>query len=134
MNSSPKKILIIEDDLIMRDIVVRKLSYFGHDISVASDGKEGLEIIAKETPDLIVLDLLLPEMDGFTVLERIRSNENKKIASTPVIILSNLWSNQDKARIQELKVEDYLIKSLNTTEEIAEKINRIIKSLSEKSG
>ncbi|HYE22373.1 MAG TPA: response regulator [Verrucomicrobiae bacterium] len=122
----PKKILMVEDEASMREIVVHKLTTNGFEVKEAEDGKKGLDAFVKEKPDLILLDLMLPEMDGFEVLEKIRSNPDKKLADTPVIILSNLWSNEDIIRIKHLKVQAYMVKAYFTTEEILNKINEIL--------
>jgi DNA-binding response OmpR family regulator len=101
----------------------------GHvfDVSEAEDGKKAIDIVGQEKPDLILLDLMLPEVDGFTVLENIRKNADKKLAETPIIILSNLWSNKDILRTRSLKVQAYMVKAYFTTEEILNKINEILK-------
>jgi two-component system alkaline phosphatase synthesis response regulator PhoP len=126
-NQSPKKILMVEDDVAMREIVIHKLMAHGFDVKEAPDGKQGVEIAIREKPDLMLLDLMLPEMDGFTVLETLRKNPDPQIAGIPVIILSNLWSNKDILRTKALKVQAYLVKAYFTTEEILNKINEILR-------
>jgi DNA-binding response OmpR family regulator len=125
--TKPKKILMVEDDAAMREIVIHKLQKHGFDVSEAEDGKKAIDIVGQEKPDLILLDLMLPEVDGFTVLENIRKNADKKLAETPIIILSNLWSNKDILRTRSLKVQAYMVKAYFTTEEILNKINEILK-------
>src|SRR5262249_9449822 len=122
------KILMVEDDVAMREIVVHKLATNGFDVKEAEDGQEGVDLIIKEQPDLVLLDLMLPEMDGFKVLEIIRKHENPKIANTPVIVLSNLWSNKDILKTKALNVQAYLVKAYFTTEEILTKINEVLKT------
>ena len=123
-----RKILMVEDDVAMREIVIHKLMSHGFDVKEAEDGKQGLDVLLKEKPDLVLLDLMLPEMDGFTVLANVRANPDPKIAATPVIILSNLWSNKDILRTKALKVQAYMVKAYFTTEEILNKINEILKT------
>jgi DNA-binding response OmpR family regulator len=122
----PKKILVVEDEGAMRDIVAHKLQTHGFLVAQAADGKEGLEVFTKEKPDLVLLDLMLPEVDGFTVLENIRKNPDAKLAETPVVILSNIWNDKDILRVRELKVSDYMIKAYFTTEEILNTVNKIL--------
>src|SRR5437868_4911212 len=117
-----KKILVVEDDIAMRDIVTHKLLANGFDVKQAEDGQKGLDAILAEKPDLVLLDLMLPEMDGFGVLEHVRSNPDQAVAKTPVIILSNLWSNKDILRTKDLQVQAYMVKAYFTTEEILAKI------------
>ncbi len=128
--TTPKqtKILMVEDDVAMREIVVHKLNANGFDVKEAEDGQEGVDLIIKEQPDLVLLDLMLPEMDGFKVLETIRKHENPKVANTPVIVLSNLWSNKDILKTKALNVSAYLVKAYFTTEEILTKINEVLKT------
>ncbi len=121
-----KKILVIEDDIAMREIVVRKLSTNGYEVKQAEDGQKALELFGAEHPDLVLLDLMLPVVDGFHILEAIRHYDDKKIADTPVIVLSNLWSNQDILRAQSLNVQGYMVKAYHTPEEILAKVNEVL--------
>ncbi len=121
-----RKILVVEDELMMRDLVVRKLSGNDFDVKIAADGKEAVEVWLKEYPDLVLLDLIMPEMDGFTVLKTIREMDDKRIADTPVIILSNLWSNEDILKAQNLKIQGYLVKAYFTPEDILQKVNEVL--------
>lgn len=121
-----KKILMVEDDIAMRDIVVHKLASNGFIVKEAADGQQGIDMIMQEKPDLVLLDLMLPEVDGFQVLEKVRSQTDKSIANTPIIVLSNLWSNKDILKIKTLNVQAYLVKAYFTTEEILKKINEVL--------
>ncbi len=121
-----KSILVAEDDPAMAEIVVHKLSASGFNVRHASDGKKALEMFNQEPPDLMLLDLMMPEMDGFQVLAAIRDNKDKKLSETPVIVLSNLWSNQDILKAKSLKADDYVVKAYFTTEEILKKIHGIV--------
>ena len=110
----------------MREIVVHKLSSNGFEVSEAGDGKQGIDLIIQEKPALVLLDLMLPEVDGFQVLETIRKHEDKQVANTPIIVLSNLWSNKDILKTKALKVQAYLVKAYFTTEEILKKVNDVL--------
>ena len=121
-----KKVLVAEDDPSMAEIVAHKLTTSGFSVRHASDGKLALEMFNQETPDIILLDLMMPEMDGFQVLEVIRKDPDKKKAATPVIVLSNLWSNEDILKAKSLKADDYMVKAYFTTEEILNKINALL--------
>lgn len=125
-DTKTRKILIVEDDMAMRDIVIHKLLSHGFEVKEAEDGRVGIDMALKEKPDLVLLDLMLPEVDGFKVLETIRSDKDSNVANTPVIILSNLWSNKDILRTKDLKVQAYMVKAYFTTEEILSKINEIL--------
>ena len=89
------KILVAEDDSAMRDIISHKLKTSGFLVEEAPDGRQAADLFVSEKPNLVLLDLLMPEMNGFAVLESIRKNSDQAVANTPVIVLSNLWSNKD---------------------------------------
>lgn len=125
----PKKILMVEDDAAMREIVIHKLQSNGFTVLEAEDGQKGIDILMQEKPNLVLLDLMLPEVDGFKVLETVRASSDSAIADTPIIILSNLWSNKDILRTKALKVQAYMVKAYFTTEEILNKINEILNQL-----
>ena len=117
-------ILLIEDDEFIRSLLKDKFRSVGYAVKDAKDGKEGLAELKKEKPDIVLLDLLMPVMDGFEVLKQIRADKN--FASLPVIILSNVDQKQDLDKAMELGATDYLIKVYNTPEEILEKVKKTI--------
>lgn len=124
-SSSEKKILIVEDDRFLRELIARKLSDEGFVIIQAMDGKEGIKKIKEKKPDLILLDLILPSIDGFEVLSQIKKEESLK--SIPVIILSNLGQKEEVEKGLKLGAVDYLIKAHFTPGEIIEKIKNNLK-------
>jgi len=121
----PKKILVIEDDKFLRELISQKLLKEGYEISEAIDGEEGLKKIKEEKPDLVLLDLILPGIDGFEVLSEIK--DDPILAQIPVIILSNLGQKEDVEKGLKLGAVDYLIKAHFTPGEIVEKINNALK-------
>src|SRR3989338_9295543 len=121
------KILVVEDELMMRDLVVRKLASNGFDVKIAADGKEALVVWRTEAPDLVLLDLIMPEMDGFEVLQQVRSEKNSGLSNTPDIVLSNLWSNEDILKAQNLKIQGYLVKAYYTPDDILQKVKEVLK-------
>lgn len=120
-----KKILIIEDDKFLRELITQKLLKENYDTSEAVDGEEGLKKIKEERPDLILLDLILPGIDGFEVLAKMK--EDSALNKIPVIILSNLGQKEDVEKGLKLGATDYLIKAHFTPVEIVEKIRTILK-------
>ncbi len=120
-----KKILIIEDDRFLRELISRKLSDDGFETVEAVDGEEGIKKVKEEKPDLILLDLILPSIDGFEVLSRIKKDES--IKSIPVIILSNLGQKEEVEKGLKLGAVDYLIKAHFTPGEIVSKIKNNFK-------
>jgi len=119
-----KKILIIEDDKFLRELIVQKLIKEGYETTEAIDGEEGTKKVNEERPDLVLLDLILPGIDGFEVLTRMK--RDPALASVPVIILSNLGQKDDIERGLKLGVAGYLIKAHFTPGEIIEKIKSVL--------
>ena len=109
MNSLNKRILVVEDEPSMLAVIKDKLETEGFTVLTAHDGIEGLEVAMKEHPDLILLDILMPRMDGITALKKLR--EDKWGATAQVIVLSNLSSDQAVADSIKNGVYDYLIKT-----------------------
>ncbi|PIZ89423.1 MAG: response regulator [Candidatus Nealsonbacteria bacterium CG_4_10_14_0_2_um_filter_37_10] len=120
-----KTILIVEDDKFLRELITQKLIKEGYEISEAIDGEEGIKKIKEEKPDLVLLDLILPGIDGFEVLSKMK--EDLALAQIPVIILSNLGQKEDVERGLKLGAVDYLIKAHFTPGEIIEKIKNALK-------
>ena len=113
-----KKILIIEDEQTLIKALLETLKENGNITETATDGETGLQKIKEFKPDLVLLDLILPKMDGFTVLQKIR--EDEEIRNTKVIVLTNLSDVADK--VKELGAADCVIKSDYSINEIHEKI------------
>ena len=120
-----KKILIVEDDKFLRELIAQKLNREGYDISEAIDGEEGIKKIKEEKPSLVLLDLILPGIDGFEVLSLMK--KDSEVSSIPVIILSNLGQKEDVEKGLKLGAVDYLIKAHFTPGEIIDKIKSVLK-------
>lgn len=120
-----KRILVVEDDKFLRELIVRKLIREGYEVSEAVDGEDGVKKIKEIKPDLVLLDLILPGIDGFEVLSK--TKEDPELVPIPIIILSNLGQKNEVERGLKLGAADYLIKAHFTPGEIVEKIKTIIK-------
>jgi DNA-binding response OmpR family regulator len=121
-------ILVIEDDKFLRELISRKLLNEGFKIDEAIDGEDGLRKIEEVKPELVLLDLILPGLDGFEVLERIK--DNPSTSAVPVLILSNLGQRDEIERGLKLGAVDFLVKAHFTPEEIVEKIKVIFEKKS----
>lgn len=119
-----KKILIIEDDDFLRSLAVTKLQKHGYSVTTAANGETGLEMALKDQVDLLLLDLMLPGISGFDVLEKIRANDATR--TMKIVVFSNLGDEADIKRGQELGVVDYLVKASFTLDELVEKISTIL--------
>lgn len=119
-----KKILIIEDDKFLRELLGKKLSSLGYNAVLAVDGEEGIEKIKSETPDIVLLDLILPGINGFEVLEK--AKKDPAINEVPIIILSNLGQSEDIEKGLRLGAKDFLVKAHFTPQEIVNKIQMFL--------
>lgn len=118
------KVLIVEDDKFLRELINRKLQTEGFETFLAIDGEIGLQLVEKERPDIILLDLILPGINGFEVLAKIK--ENERIKDIPIIIFSNLGQKDDIEKGIGLGAADYLVKAHFTPNEIIEKIKEVL--------
>lgn len=119
-----KKILIIEDEETMIDLLQRKLTAEGYEVSVARDGQEGLRVMQEVRPDLILLDIIMPKMGGFEVMEEM--NKNKELEKIPVIVISNSGQPVELDRAQKLGAKDWLVKTEFDPQEV---INKVVKQI-----
>lgn len=121
-----KLVLVIEDDGILRTTLVDRLKG-RFNVIEAGSGENGLKQIFEYKPDVVLLDLLLPGLNGFEVLEQVRSHPDPEVAKTKVIILSNLAPSADIVKAKQLSVSNYLTKSNISLDDIAAKINEALK-------
>jgi CheY-like chemotaxis protein len=115
-----KKILLIEDEKIMVNLLENRLTKEGYDVSVAWDGEEGLLKIKEVKPDLILLDIVMPKMGGFEVMEEIA--KDKELKKIPVIIISNSGQPVELERVKKLGAKDWLIKTEFDPQEVLDKV------------
>ena len=111
--------------MFLQDILALKLKKAGFAVERAIDGKEAFSILEKKRADLILLDLLLPGMEGHDVLKQIK--EDVALQSIPVIIASNLDSPEERKRVKELGAADYLVKAEHTPDEIIKRVAEELK-------
>ena len=119
-----KKILFIEDEPNLQKTMEKILVQEGFEILGALDGEKGLELIKKEKPDLILLDLILPKKDGFEVLKEMKENEELK--NIPVIVLTNLEGMGDVEKALSLGATTYLIKANYELDDVVKRIKQIL--------
>ncbi len=120
------KVLLIEDDSLMVKMYNMKFSHDGFDVEVALDGEDGLQKAKTVSPDIIVLDIMLPRMSGTEVLEKLREDPHTK--DIPVIVLTNLnATEEDVARCKNLGAKEILMKTEVTPQEVVDKIRKYSK-------
>ncbi len=119
-----KKVVWVEDDKFLNNIITRKLSATKCIFFNTGKGEEALEIINKEVPDIIMLDILLPGMDGFEILRRVKSDPKTK--GIPVILLSNLGQASDIEKGKSLGAVLFMVKATVTPDEIIDQIKEVL--------
>ena len=121
-----KLLLLIEDDKILLDMYQKLLSNHGYDVHTAMDGEDGLKKALQDHPDLILLDIRMPKMDGLTVLKYLRDDEWGK--EVPVFMLTNLDDSKSISEAMNFRVERFLIKSDWKPKEIINEIKLSLKT------
>lgn len=117
-------ILIVEDDIFLADLYRTKFELEDFTVYLAYDGEKGCEIAAKKAPQIILLDLILPKMNGFEVLARLKAD--KKAKNIPVILLTNLSQKADVDKGLSMGADDYLIKAHFMPSEVVAKVNKLL--------
>lgn len=123
-NTTKKFVLVVEDDKFLRELLVRKLATEGFDVENALDVDGAFAVLTKRVPDIIFLDLILPGVDGFEILARIK--KDPKIANVPVVIFSNLGEKADIDKAMALGAKDFMVKANFTLDEIVTKAHSIV--------
>ena len=117
-------VLLVEDDTFLANIYKTKFEMEKFKVSVATDGEAGFEGAKKKKPDIILLDILLPKMDGFTVLENLK--KDPEVKDIPVILLTNLGQKDDVEKGLEMGAVDYLIKAHFKPSETVDKVKKVL--------
>ena len=118
------KILVIDDDAAINELIKINLQLFGYDVITAPDGIKGFALVKQEKPDLVILDVMMPEVDGYTVAKRIRENPDTK--SLPILMLTALGMVGDKVKGIDIGVDDYLDKPFEM-EELRVRVRALLK-------
>jgi len=119
-----KKILIIEDEELLYNLLERKLNEKGYQASVAKDGVEGMKMIKEIKPDLVLLDIVMPNKNGFEVMDEMQADE--KLKHIPIIVISNSGQPVEIDKAKELGAKDWLIKTEFDPQEVIEKVKKQI--------
>lgn len=119
-----KRVLIVEDEDILMSLLAKKLTREGYDVILARDGKEGLEKVKSDRPDLILLDIVMPRMGGFEVMSEI--DRDPELKNIPIIVISNSGQPVELDRAQQLGARDWLVKTEFDPQEVIVKIKKQI--------
>lgn len=127
MKSNPKKsVLIVEDEISLNQLYVQLLQGDGYEVTSLKDGPSALETLTNESFDIVLLDIMLPEMDGLSVLEKLHAMK-KKPKQGSVILLTNLAQNETISKALQYDVKGYLIKSRFTPDQFLEEVKKLSK-------
>jgi len=121
------KILLVEDDKMLADMYITKFTKEGLQVIRAEDGAEGLAMARKHKPDLILLDIIMPKLDGFAVLRELKQDKDHQ--NMHVLLLTNLGQSEDVEKGHELGADDYFIKANHTPAEIVEKVKYMLTNI-----
>lgn len=121
MKKEKKFILVVEDDIYYSDLYREKISQSGYDVETALNGAEGMKIARNRKPDLIILDILMPKVDGFDFLREIKADKDLK--NVKILVMTNLGQDNDKKQALELGANDYFVKSDLSINKLMDKIN-----------
>jgi DNA-binding response OmpR family regulator len=125
MPESQGKILLVEDDPIIVRTYQRKLTVEGFDVSLSYNGEEGLAAIKVSRPDIILMDIMMPKMNGIDTLKKLKADD--ELRDIPVVILTNLGDRQeDVDKCKAIGAEDYWVKANTSLREIVEKVKIIL--------
>lgn len=118
------KIMLVEDDVALRDIYTSRFEAEGYEVATASDGEQALTVAVKEKPELILLDIMMPKISGFDVLDILRNTPETK--DTKIIVMSALSQTADMEKGKSLGANEYLVKSQVTLSEVVERVKSLL--------
>lgn len=131
MKLTNKKILLVEDDSLIGEMYERLFSAAGAEIIWVQNGEEGLEILEKKTVDIIITDLMMPNMDGYELVQHLKKNKDTK--DIPVVILTNLTDRpEDTKKIKKLGIAAYIVKSEIQLKDLLKKIFILLREIDKK--
>jgi DNA-binding response OmpR family regulator len=119
-----KVVVVAEDDELLRSLYERKFTLAGYTIFTAESGEHTLELLETTQPDLLIIDINMPGIDGFQVIEKLPAKER----TYPILMLSNFADDQNKARTEELKVDMFLEKQHTTIKELLQVVQKLVES------
>lgn len=119
-----KKILVVDDDIAINELIKVNLELAGYSVVQAFDGIEGFAMAKQELPSLMILDVMMPDVDGYTVAQRVRQNDG--LSDTPILMLTALSQLNDKVKGFDIGVDDYLVKPFEM-EELMVRVRALLK-------
>lgn len=122
--SSKIKVAIIEDDIAIVQMYRTKFENEGYEVATAPDGASGLELINSYQPDIILLDLMMPNMNGLDMLQRLRNQPGGRDAK--VVVLTNMGDTETATKVYKMAADDYIVKAEMTPKQVAERVKALL--------
>ncbi len=117
-------VLLVEDDEMLHTMYTQKFTKEGYEVISAYNGSEGIKMAEEHMPSIVLLDIIMPKMDGFVALKKMK--KNPAIKDIPVILLTNLGQEEDIRKGKELGAADYFIKANHTPQEVVDKVKEVL--------
>ncbi|HSX01611.1 MAG TPA: response regulator [Candidatus Saccharimonas sp.] len=124
MDPKDIKVAIIEDDIAIVQMYRTKFENEGYQVETAGDGETGLELIESYQPDIILLDLMMPNMNGLDMLQKLRAQPGGKDAK--VVVLTNMGDTETATRVYKMAADDYIVKAEMTPKDVAERVKKLL--------
>jgi two-component system, OmpR family, response regulator AdeR len=124
MNTGATKVAIIEDDMAIVQMYRTKFENEGYQVEVAGDGQAGLELIDTFAPDVILLDLMMPNMNGLEMLQKLRSTS--PVHRARVVVLTNMGDTETATRVYKMAADDYIVKAEMTPKQVTERVKELL--------
>jgi len=121
---SAKRIVLADDEHFIAIVYKEGLERAGYNVTVAHDGEEALAVIRETLPDLILLDLIMPKMNGFEVLKALKADET--LAGIPVVVLTNLSQDNDESEARSYGIQDFIVKANVSLNELLQRIEKVL--------
>lgn len=118
------KVVIVEDEKMLADMYTTKFAMEGFDADKANDGQAGFDLVKQVKPNIVLLDIIMPKIDGFAVLKMLK--DDPELKAIPVILLSNLGQDEDVKKGKELGAADYFVKANHTPAEVVQKVKQVL--------
>lgn len=122
--SSKAKVAIIEDDMAIVQMYRTKFENEGYEVATAPDGITGLELISTEKPDIVLLDLMMPNMNGLDMLQRLRNQPGGREAK--VVVLTNMGDTETATKVYKMAADDYIVKAEMTPKQVSERVKALL--------
>lgn len=125
MADTKTKVVIVEDEKMLADMYATKFTMEGFDAQKANDGQAGFDLVKEAKPNIVLLDIIMPKIDGFGVLKMLK--DDAELKDIPVVLLTNLGQDEDIKKGKQLGAADYFVKANHTPAEVVQKVKQVLK-------